>query len=185
MNWQTASGVTWTISPTSLAEFRFGASKTEGMKTPATLDGGPSMLALYGIPGLPTTPQLTGGLNTQNVTGYASYGRDYTSPQWQNPLVFNPKTNYSKILGRHTLKLGYEFQAIDTLLDDFNPAYGQDIYGGQFTNPTPTKSNTLYNMADFLLGARSTYQLTNFTVAHLRQRMSSPTFRTISRSHRD
>ena len=135
MNWQTASGVTWTISPSSLAEFRFGASKTEGMKTPATLDGGPSMLALYGIPGLPTTPQLTGGLNTQNVTGYASYGRDYTSPQWQNPLVFNPKANYSKILGRHTLKVGYEFQAIDTLLDDFNPAYGQDIYGGQFTNP--------------------------------------------------
>jgi hypothetical protein len=172
MNWQTASGVTWTISPTSLAEFRFGASKTEGMKTPATLDGGPSMLALYGIPGLPATPQLTGGLNTQNVTGYASYGRDYTSPQWQNPLVFNPKANYSKILGRHTLKVGYEFQAIDTLLDDFNPAYGQDIYGGQFTNPTPTKSNTLYNMADFLLGARSTYQLTNFTVAHLRQRMN-------------
>lgn len=172
MNWQTASGVTWTIDPSSLAEFRFGASKTEGMKTPATLDGGPSMLALYGIPGLPTTPQLTGGLNTQNVTGYASYGRDYTSPQWQNPLVFNPKVNYSKILGRHTLKVGYEYQAIDTLLDDFNPAYGQDIYGGQFSNPTPSKSNTLYNVGDFLLGARSTYQLTNFTVAHLRQRMN-------------
>src|SRR5215475_9834387 len=171
MNWQTASGVTWTISPTSLAEFRFGASKTEGMKTPATLDGGPSMFDLYGIPGLPTTPQLTGGLNTQNVTGYASYGRDYTSPQWQNPLVFNPKVNSWKIIGRHTLKLGYEYQAIDTMLDDFNPAYGQDIYGGQFTNPTPTKSNTLYNISDFLLGARSTYQLTNFTVAHLRQRM--------------
>jgi hypothetical protein len=171
MNWQTASGVTWTMSPRSLLEFRFGASKTEGRKTPATLDGGPSMLALYGIPGLPTTPQLTGGLNTQNITGYASYGRDYTSPQWQNPLVFNPKLNYSVILGRHTLKAGYEFQAIDTQLDDFNPAYGQDIYGGQFTNPTPTKSNTLYNISDFLLGARSTYQLTNFTIAHLRQRM--------------
>jgi hypothetical protein len=171
MNWQTASGVTWTISPTSLAEIRVGASKSEGMKTPATLDGGPSMMDLYGIPGLPTTPQLTGGLNTQNVTGYASYGRDYTSPQWQNPLVLNPKVNYSKVAGRHTLKVGYEFQAIDTLLDDFNPAYGQDIYGGQFSNPTPTKSNTLYNMADFLFGARSTYQLTNFTVAHLRQRM--------------
>lgn len=171
MNWQTASGVTWTLTPTSILEFRLGASKTEGRKVPATLDGGPSMFALYGIPGLPTTPELTGGLNTQNITGYASYGRDYTSPQWQNPLVFNPKVNYSFIVGRHTLKAGYEFQAIDTQLDDFNPAYGQDIYGGQFTNPTPTKSNTLYNISDFLIGARSTYQLTNFTVAHLRQRM--------------
>ena len=171
MNWQTVTGMTWTINPTSLLELRFGASQSEGMKTPATLDGGPNMLDLYGIPGLPTDKALTGGLNTQNVTGYQSYGRDYTSPQWQDPFVANPKVNYSRILGRHTLKTGYENQIVNTLIDDFNPAYGQDIYGGQFTNPTPTKSNSVYNLADFLLGARSTYQLTNFTVAHLRQRM--------------
>jgi hypothetical protein len=171
MNWQGLMATTWTISPTSLLDVRMSASKTEGMKTPATLDGGPSMYDLYGIPGLPTTKALTGGLNTQNITGYVSYGRDYTSPQWQNPLVYNPKVNYSRILGRHTLKAGYEYQSIITALDDFNPAYGQDIYGGQFTNPTPTKSNTLYNISDFLLGARSTYQLTNFTEAHLEQRM--------------
>jgi hypothetical protein len=102
MNWQTANGITWTVDPTSLLEFRMGASKVEGMKTPATLDGGPNMLQLYGIPGLPTITALTGGLNTQNITGYQSYGRDYTSPQWQNPLVVNPKLNYSKILGRHS-----------------------------------------------------------------------------------
>jgi outer membrane receptor protein involved in Fe transport len=171
-NWQTATGITWITSPTSLFEVRFGASDTKAGKTPATLNGGPSMLALYGISGLPTSPQLTGGLNTQNITGYASYGRDYTSPQWQDPLVFNPKVNYSKTLGRHTLKVGYEYQTIHTWMDDFNPAYGQDIYGGQFSNPTPTKSNTLYNIADFLYGARSTYQLTNLTTANLRQWMT-------------
>ena len=171
MNWQTATGATWTLSPTSLAEVRLGISQSEGMKTPATLDGGPDMLQAYGIPGLPTDKALTGGLNTQNINGYASYGRDYTSPQWQNPLVINPKANYSKILGRHSLKTGYEYQAVNTEIDDFNPAYGQDIYTGQFSNPTPAKSNALYNVADFLFGARSTYQLTNFTVANLRQRM--------------
>jgi outer membrane receptor protein involved in Fe transport len=170
-NWQTATGLTWAINSVSLLDVRFGVSNTSAGKTPATLDGGPSMLALYGISGLPTDPTLTGGLNTQNVTGYASYGRDYTSPQWQDPMVFNPKVNYSRIINRHTFKLGYEYQSIHTYMDDFNPAYGQDIYGGQFTNPTPTKSNTIYNLADFLLGARSTYQLTNYTTANLRQWM--------------
>ena len=170
-NKQSASGVTWTINPFSLLEFRFGASKTEGTRSPATLDGGPSMLALYGIPGLPTTKDLTGGLNTQNVTGYAPYGRDFASPQAQDPIVINPKINYSRIFGRHTLKIGYEFQAIDTLLVDFSPLYGQDTYNGQFSNPTPGKGNNLYNLADFLFGARSMYQLTNYTTAHLRQRM--------------
>jgi hypothetical protein len=169
MNWQTATGVTWITGPKSLLEFRFGASQTEGMKTPATLDGVADMFQLYGIPGLPTAKNLIGGLNTQNITGYQSYGRDYTSPQWQNPFVLNPKVNFSKILGRHTLKLGYEYQAIQTNINDFNPAYGQDIYGGQFSNPG--KSNTVYNLVDFLYGARSTYQLTNQAVANLEQRM--------------
>lgn len=169
-NWQTATGLTWVINSVSLLDVRFGASNTSAGKTPATLDGGPSMLQLYGITGLPTDKSLTGGLNTQNISGYTSYGRDYTSPQWQDPLVLNPKVNYSRMIDRHTLKVGYEYQTIHTYMDDFNPAYGQDIYGGQFTNPT-TKSNTVYNLADFLLGARSTYQLTNYTTANLRQWM--------------
>jgi outer membrane receptor protein involved in Fe transport len=172
MNWQTASGVTWTISPTSIMEFRVGESKTEGMKEPATMDGKNEMQDVYGISGLPTDPALAGGLTTQNISGYTSYGRDYTSPQWQNPLVFNPKVNYSKILSRHTLKAGYEFQNIDTTINDFNPAYGQNTYGGQYSKPTTAKSNNIYNLADFLLGAQSVYQLTNFTQAHQRQWMS-------------
>ncbi|MGA8577860.1 MAG: carboxypeptidase regulatory-like domain-containing protein, partial [Bryobacteraceae bacterium] len=152
MNWQTASGITWTVNPTSIMEFRMGGSKTEGMKEPATMDGKNEMLDVYGISGLPTDPALAGGLTTQNITGYTSYGRDYTSPQWQNPLVFNPKVNYSKVLSRHTLKAGYEFQNIDTTINDFNPAYGQNTYGGQYSKPTTAKSNTIYNLADFLLG---------------------------------
>jgi len=70
MNWQTATGLTWVTGPKSLLELRFGASLTEGMKTPATLDGVADMMQLYGIPGLPTDKKLIGGLNTQNITGY-------------------------------------------------------------------------------------------------------------------
>ena len=121
MNWQTASGITWTVTPTSLLDFRGGGSKSEGMEPlRATLDGGPACSTSTAFPACPPPGELTGGLNTQNISGYQSFGRDWSSPQWQNPLVINPKVNYSKIWGRHTVKLGYECQAIDTLLNDFN-----------------------------------------------------------------
>ncbi len=169
--YQVAGGTTWTIGPTSLLEFRFGVSLTEGMKAPATMDGGPDMLAAYGISGLPTDKSITGGLNTQVVSGYGTMGRDWSSPQHQNPFVINPKLNYSRVMGRHTLKAGYEYQAVNTEIDDFHPKYGQDTYNGSFSLPKGAKSSNLYNVADFLLGARSQYYLANKPTANMRQRM--------------
>ena len=98
-------------------------------------------------------------------------GREQSSPQHQDPLVVNPKVNYSKIAGRHSLKTGFEYQRINTEIDDFQPKYGQDTYSGQFTRPSTAKSTNLYNISDFLFGARAAYQLSNITLAQYRQRM--------------
>ncbi|MGH9673874.1 MAG: TonB-dependent receptor domain-containing protein, partial [Bryobacteraceae bacterium] len=98
-------------------------------------------------------------------------GRQSSNPQFQNPFVINPKTNYSKIVGRQTLKAGYEYQSIDTDIFDFNPQYGQDSHSGQFSRPAGAASNNLYNLADFFFGARSAYSLNNQVVLNYRQRM--------------
>ena len=58
---QIVGGATWTISPKSLLEARFGFSRMKAGKTPP-LAGGPSMLQQFGITGLPTDPQYTGGI---------------------------------------------------------------------------------------------------------------------------
>jgi hypothetical protein len=165
-----AGGATWTLSPQSLLEFRLGVTKTEGGKVPLGV-GLPNVTTLYGITGLPTNPALVGGLNSQYITGYAKMGADNSSPQYQNPTVIDPKLNYTRIAGRHTFKIGYEYQAVFTAIDDFHPKYGVDTYGGQFGRPSTAKSDSTYNLVDFLMGARSSYQLNNPTVAHLRQRM--------------
>jgi hypothetical protein len=165
-----AGGTTWTISPSSLLDVRMGVTKTEGGKVPLGV-GLPDMLDAYGIPGLPTDKSLVGGLNSQYITGYAKMGSDNSSPQYQNPTVIDPKVNYTRILGRQTLKTGYEYQAIFTEVDDFHPKYGVDTYSGQFSRPSTVKSDSSYNLADFLFGARATYQLNNHNIAHLRQRM--------------
>ncbi len=145
------------------------------------LAGGPSLESLFGIQGLPTTPNLTGGYNTQTITGFAnSLGRQTSNPQFQNPTSWNPKLNFSKILGRHSLKMGYEYLDVRTEILDTNPLYGQDTYNGRFSTPTCSElgqaagcsipsDNTSYNLADFYFGAPSSINLGSYAVVNLRQ----------------
>lgn len=167
LNQQLASGVTHNLTPTSLLEFRLGISRTQAGKTPTGV-GDPT----FGIPGLPTDPRFAGGVHTQNISGYTGYGRQNSNPQFQDPFVVNPRFNYTFLAGRHSFKTGYEYQSIDTDIDDFNPKYGTDGYSGQFSRPAGvTTSNNLYNLADFLFGARNSYQLNNAVIIKLHQRM--------------
>lgn len=167
LNQQLAAGVTYNVSPTSVLEFRLGISRTEAGKRPTGL-GDPN----FTLPGLPTDASIAGGLNSQAISGYTQYGRQSSNPQHQDPFIWNPRVNYTRLLGRHSLKVGYEYQQINTEIEDFHPKYGQDAYAGQFSRPANiTTANNLYNLADFLFGARSQYQLASFFQPQYRQRM--------------
>jgi hypothetical protein len=170
LNQQADLGYTWTVTPSSILEARFGVSRTNAGKQPPAI-GGPSMLALYGITGLPTDPSLTGGLVPTTLTGFNQLGRQSTNPQFQNPLDFDPKVNFSKILGRHAIKVGYEFVVIRTQVLDVNPLYGRDAYAGQFSKPSATAPNdtSSYSLADFYFGLRSQYALGTNVVGNYRQ----------------
>ncbi len=176
---QAAAGATWVISPTSILEARLGIDYTRGGKTPATL-GGP--VDGFTIPGQPTGPGLGGGLISSSLSGFSSLGRQSSNPQYQDPFVGDPKINYTKIRGRHTVKTGFEYQLIDTAVSDFHPQYGTETFTGFFSDPAyftnPSSVNSLssaakqaYSLADFLYGAPSAYELDNNPVAHYRQRM--------------
>ena len=159
LNQQLAFGATWAPTVASLFEFRMGFSKTRAGKEPPSI-GGPSMRDLFGITGLSEDPRLTGGITNQDVTGFTGFGRQSTNPQWQYPFLLNPRVNYSRIAGRHSFKAGYEYQHINTEVQDVNPLYGLDAYQGGFSG-TP--------LADFIFGLRSRYSLTNFFIAQYRQ----------------
>jgi hypothetical protein len=177
-----ALGYTWTVTPASLVEFRMSFTHMLAGKAPPLL-GGQSMQDLYGIPGLPTFPDLTGGLNTQNITGYTTgiIGRQATNPQFQNPTTWNPKVNYSWMKGRHALKMGGELHLIHTQVMDINPVYGLLGYAGSFSKPTcgqlgqPSTCTVAndpasYNLADFMFGLPNQIQLANWLVGNYRQR---------------
>ncbi|HTS26268.1 MAG TPA: TonB-dependent receptor [Bryobacteraceae bacterium] len=174
-----AFGYTWTVTPTSIVEARLGWTHLIAGKQPALL-GGPSLQSLFGIQGLPTTPNLTGGFNTQSISGFTALGRQTSNPQFQNPTSWDPKLNYSIILGRHSIKAGYEFLHINTEILDVNPLYGQDVYAGQFSKPTCTQLGqaagctiandaTSYNLADLIFGLPSQINQGSYTVVNLRQ----------------
>src|SRR5262249_6150718 len=131
---------------------------------------GHRMRELYGITGLPEDRTMTGGLTTQTITGFAQIGRQATNPQFQNPFSVNPRVNYTFSLGRHSLKTGYEYLAVNTDVQDTNPLMGLDTYSGRFTGPAGT-TNNLYNLADFMFGLRSQYEFANLLVVNLRQRL--------------
>jgi outer membrane receptor protein involved in Fe transport len=102
---------------------------------------------------------------------------DGVGPPEQQPAIPEP----SRVQSAHQLlldarpsdfKTGYEYQAINTEIDDFNPKYGRDTYGGQFSRPSGAAADpATYNLADFMFGARNSYALINPFVANLRQRM--------------
>jgi hypothetical protein len=103
-------------------------------KTPP-LVGGPSMLQMFGITGLPTDPQYTGGVTYEYFVdgGFTSLGRLFTSPQYQNPTTWNPKVNYTRLLPGHTLKAGFEYQNLHVAQQDLHPVMGGDAYDAQMS----------------------------------------------------
>jgi hypothetical protein len=171
LNQQLATGVTRTLGLTSVLEVRVGLSRTKAGKS-ALGTGTANMLDRFGITGLPTDTVFAGGLTQQSVSGWTAWGRQSSNPQFQDPLVWDARVNYSWIRGRHTFKSGYEYQRINTDIDDVHPKYGADTYSGQFSRPTGAAADAAtFNLVDFLFGARSTYELVNPFVFHLRQRM--------------
>lgn len=195
-NQQIAAGSTYTITPTSLLDARVAFTWNEGGKSPFGL-GQPSLLTTNGITdGIPTDPRITRSLNGQAVSGFTQFGAQTSNPQFQNPFVIDPKVNYTFIHGIHSVKVGYEFLSISTAIDDFNPVYGSDTYGGGFAALgapcktgqvsttaapcTPTDAVSSYstqitqsrNLADFMFGNRSAYQLNNFVIINLKQMMN-------------
>jgi hypothetical protein len=174
-NQQVAAGITHSFTQNSILDARIGFTWTHGGKTPYGF-GQPSLNVAAGITGLPTDPTVVRSLNVQNVTGYTAFGAQGSSPQFQNPFVIDPKLNYTILHGRNSIKVGYEFLAINTEIDDFNPVYGQNTYNGAFSRvgaaSTDTGAKEAAYLTDFLIGAPNSYQLNNDVVVNYHQYMN-------------
>ncbi len=169
LNQQFVVGGAYAFQNASVLDLRFSVSKIDAGKRPP-LTGGPSMFELYGITGLPTDKEITGGLTTQTIGGLSQLGRQATNPQYQNPLNQNLRASYAFNIGRHSIKTGYEYLRVGTDVQDTNPLMGLDTYTGQYSRPVGATANNIYNLSDFMFGLRSQYELATLTVAEMQQR---------------
>jgi hypothetical protein len=180
-NQQIAAGYTMVLTPTSALDARLGFTWSQANRKPFNL-GGDNILVDAGIPNAPTDPTISGGLNTQSVTGFSpTWGRSPSTPTAVNPFVIDPKVNYSILHGKHSLKFGYEYQHISIVVSNTHPQFGTDTYKGLFTegklkavNLASGAADPAYKqawaLADFAFGARSQYELGNQTVITEEQR---------------
>ena len=160
-------GATYIAGGASLLEVRFGWSNTAGRQESAGARHASAHEA-SASPGCRPIRASPAACRRSASPATRTFGRQATNPQWQYPTVWNPKVNYSWLMGRQSLKAGYEFQHINVEVQDVNPLYGRDTYTGQFTRPAGAAANNLYNLADFMLGLRSQYALSNVLVADMR-----------------
>jgi len=178
---QVALGFNHAISSNQFLDARLALSGTTAGKW--TFAVGNTSFPSADIPGLPSIPNVSGGLPSVAINGgFTSFGRQSTNPQWQNPSLLDPKINYSWVKGRHSLKFGYEYEKVWQEIEDSNPLYGSFTFNGAYSACTSAASggsgctsSTVADTywADFLFGASHAYSLATYYITHVYQGMDS------------
>ena len=145
---QTAIGWTHTVSPVLINELRLGFNYLETTRSgPVANQMG--IPAQYGIQDVPQVPG-NGGLPAFGINGLATLGSNGFLPSDEVTSTFQLTDDVTKIYGKHTFKLGFEWQHVkfSTLQPPWS--HGEFDYNGAFTD-IPTQNNSNTGRVDFLL----------------------------------
>jgi hypothetical protein len=139
---------THVFSPNVVNEIRAGYNRiaTSRVQPFANTFGIPQQFGIQGVPQVPSN----GGLGTFNISGLTNLGSSQFMPsiEYSNTLQFTD--NLTKHAGRHSLKVGYEFQRLRFSI--LQPPNGRGVwtFGGVYTEvPETTGGNT--GLAQMLL----------------------------------
>ena len=164
LSFQGAMGWTHTLSPTSVNEARFGYTRLHTSRTGPVANqmGIPEQ---FGIQDVPQVPE-NGGLPAIVISGLSSLGSNAFLPSDEISETTQVADNYTKVYGKHTYKMGFEFQHIKFSTLQPSWSHGEFDYNGDFVGGgnngiaqfllTPTAS-TVPNGVDNLGGASSVF----------------------------
>ncbi len=139
---------THTFSGTTLNEvragwtyYRFGAVNPQTVAQPAS----------FGFTGIKPQDAAGASMPYVGVTGYFSLGFSTNGPQPRDDQTYELTDNFSHIVGRHTLKFGFDGRRFSV----DNPFYGRN--NGSFSFSTSGKYSSGDPAINYLLGVPSSY----------------------------
>jgi outer membrane receptor protein involved in Fe transport len=112
---------------------------------------GTNVLANLGITGLATSP-FTYGLPTITVSDYETVQDSQNLPQTQRDNTWYFSDSFSRTVGRHTWKAGFQFTHFTMAYLQSLFVRGNFIFTGQYSNDPNNPNTTGDAFADFLLG---------------------------------
>jgi hypothetical protein len=137
-----------TFSGSTVNEFRLGYQRLNFVAVqPVT----PALPAGAGFTGISPQDAAGAGLPLMTVTGFFTLGFSNNGPQPRKDQTYQINDNFSKIIGRHSLKFGIDMRRSQVENPFFFNNNGAYTYqgGGTFTTGNPG--------ADFLLGVPDSY----------------------------
>jgi len=128
---QSVLGWTRSLSPNTVNEARAGLTYIHTSRT------GPEGNNLgipeqFGIQGVPQVP-LNGGLPAFGINGLSTLGTNAFLPSDEVNSSFQVTDNFSKIYGKHSFKMGIEFQHIKFSTLQPSWSHGEFDFGGTYT----------------------------------------------------
>jgi Carboxypeptidase regulatory-like domain len=147
--------VSWThtLSPTMINEARIGFNRI-GTSRVGPVANQLGLPIQYGVQGVPQVT-LNGGLPAFSINGLNTLGSNNFLPSDEVSATTQVTDNFTKIYGKHTFKMGIEYQRVkySTLQPPWS--HGQFEYDGNFTR-IPQGSADNAGRAQFLLMPEST-----------------------------
>ena len=136
-----------TFGSTTLNEFRLGSTRLNFVAVE------PQKVVLPSSLGFRINPQNTAGAGVPRINLRSLFNLGFSSngPQPRVDTTYQLTDNFSKIIGKHSLKMGFEGRSFMVA----NPFYGNN--NGQFGFNTTATHSTGITGLDFLLGIPATY----------------------------
>jgi hypothetical protein len=146
---QSALGYTHTFSPTFINEIRAGLNYLHTTRVSPSASDLTNIPGQFGIQGIPQD-SLNGGLPAFGINGLQTLGSNAFLPSDEVTSTFQITDTVTKIYGKHTFKMGFEWQHVK--FSTLQPPWsrGEFDYNGNYTD-IPNVGGGSTGRADFLL----------------------------------